>query len=67
YELTLPAHLRKLINSPKTDQEKQVIANLPEAIVEAAKSKNKYPLDPFKTLVYHYKKDDWQSWAYVLF
>jgi hypothetical protein len=46
YELTLPAHLRKLINAPKTDQEREVIANLPPAIVEAAKSKNKYPLDP---------------------
>ena len=66
YELTLPAHLRKLINAPKTDQEREVIANLPPAIVEAAKSKNKYPLDPIKTLVYHYKKDDWQSWAYPM-
>jgi hypothetical protein len=66
YELILPATLRKLINTPKNDAEKQVIAQLPDQIIEAAKSKKKYPLDPSRTFVYHYKKDDWQTWAYPM-
>ena len=66
YELLLPAQLRKTINSPKTEQEKQIVANLPAAIIEAAKSKKPYPLDPEKVQVFHYKKDDWQSWAFPM-
>jgi hypothetical protein len=66
YELILPAALRKTINSPKTESEKQVISTLPSAIIEAAKTRKPYPLDPSKTLVFHYKKDDWQAWAYPM-
>ena len=66
YELTLPAGIRKTINSPKNENEKNIIANLPPAIVEAAKGRKPYPLDPDKTIVYHYKKDDWQTWAYPM-
>jgi hypothetical protein len=66
YELILPSLLRKLVNNPKTDSEKAVVAGLPAAILEAAKSKKPYPLDPDKTLVFHYKKDDWQAWAYPM-
>lgn len=66
YELILPANLRKTINSPKTIQEQNIVANLPEAIIEAAKTKKPYPLDPNKVQVFHYKKDDWQSWAFPM-
>ena len=66
YELQLPAQLRKLINNPKTDAEKKVVAGLPPQIIAAAKSRLPYPLDVNKTLVYHYKKDDWQSWAFPM-
>ncbi len=66
YQLSLPAHLRKLINSPKTDADKQIIADLPEAIILAAKEKKPFHLNPEKTIVYHYKKDDWQSFAYPM-
>ena len=66
YELQLPPSLRRIINSPKTDAEKAIVLALPEEIVEAAKAKKPYPLDPNKTLVFHYKKDDWQSWAYPM-
>jgi hypothetical protein len=62
----LPASLRKLINNPKTENEKRVIDSLPQQIIEAAKNKKPYPLDPDKTLVFHYKKDDWQAWAYPM-
>lgn len=63
YTITLPASLRKIINSPKNDAEKAIISQLPPAIVEAARNKKSYPLDPSKTLVFHYKKDDWKTWA----
>jgi hypothetical protein len=66
YELQLPASLRKVINTPKTDAEKQIVASLPLEIIQAAKSKKPYSLDPNKTLVFHYKKDDWQAWAYPM-
>jgi hypothetical protein len=66
YEITLPANLRKIINAPKTEAEKSIISTLPSAIIEAAKTKKAYPLDPSKTLVFHYKKDDWQTWAYPM-
>lgn len=66
YELSIPAGLRKIISSPKTDNEKLIISGLPSQIIEAAKTKKPYPLDPQKTLVFHYKKDDWQSWAYPM-
>jgi hypothetical protein len=66
YQLILPGELRKLVNAPKTDAEKAVVAALPSQILEAAKSRLPYPLDPNKTLVFHYKKDDWQAWAYPM-
>jgi hypothetical protein len=66
YELQIPSTLKRIINSPKTDAERVVIESLPPEIIEAAKTKKNYPLNPDKTLVFHYKKDDWQSWAYPM-
>ena len=66
YELIIPASLRRTINAPKTDSEKLIILGLPDQILQAAKNKKAYPLDVQKTLVFHYKKDDWQSWAYPM-
>lgn len=66
YQLILPAQLRKFVNNPKSDAEKAVVASLPSQILDAAKSRVPYPLDPEKTLVFHYKKDDWQSWAFPM-
>ncbi|MAR20530.1 MAG: hypothetical protein CMD25_00465 [Flavobacteriales bacterium] len=66
YELILPASLRKTINSPKSEAEKQVVAQLPDEILEAAKSRKNYPLNPQKVRVFHYKKDDWQRWAFPM-
>jgi len=66
YTITIPAGLRKLINAPKNDNEKLIVSQLPSAIIEAAKDKKPYPLDPNKTLVFHYKKDDWKTWAYPM-
>lgn len=66
YGVVLPGHLRKLINSPKNDAEKLIVEQLPLDILEAAKTRKPYMLNPDKTIVYHYKKDDWQVWAYPM-
>ena len=66
FEISLPSPIRKAILAPKTDIERQIVASLPLTIIEAAKQKKGYALDPSKTLVFHYKKDDWQSWAYPM-
>lgn len=66
YSLALPSALRKIINNPKTEQDKKIVDSLPVSIVQAAKSKKPYPLDSDKVMVYHYKKDDWQIWAYPM-
>ena len=66
YQLVLPAQLRKIINNPKTEADKKIIAGLPPSIIEAAKTRLPYDLDDDKTLVFHYKKDDWQSWAFPM-
>lgn len=66
YSLIVPPHLRKIINSPKTPQDLEIVNKLPPQIIEAAKTKKPYPLDADKTSVFHYKKDDWQIWAYPI-
>ena len=66
YSLIVPPHLRKIINSPKTPQDLEIVNRLPPQIIEAAKTKKPYPLDPDKTMVFNYKKDDWQIWAYPI-
>ena len=66
YGVTLPSNLRRTINAPKNDAEKNIISQLPQDILEAAKTKKPYVLNPDKVLVFHYKKDDWQVWAYPM-
>lgn len=66
YSIIIPAHLRKMIKSPKTDAERAIIEQLPESIIEAASTRKPYVLDPNKSMVFHYKKDDWQAWAYPI-
>jgi len=66
YSINLPATLRKTINSPKNDAERKIIEQLPQPIIDAAKTRKPYLLDIEKTLVFHYKKDDWKTWAYPM-
>jgi hypothetical protein len=66
YSIVIPGSLRKIINSPKNDAERKIVDQLPSAIIDAAKTKKPYLLDPDKTLVFHYKKDDWKTWAYPM-
>lgn len=66
YGVILPPHLRKIITNPKNIAEQEIVAQLPQEIIEASKTKKPYILDSNKTLVFHYKKDDWQVWAYPM-
>lgn len=66
YGVMLPANLKRTINAPKNEAEINIVNQLPLDILEAAKTKKPYILNPDKTLVFHYKKDDWQTWAYPM-
>ncbi len=66
YGLVLPHDVRRTINSPRTPEEREIVASLPHDIKSAAKQNRAYPLDADKLIVYHYKKDDWNKWAYPM-
>lgn len=66
YSIVLPTYLRKTIKTPKSEAERAIVSQLPQSIIDAAETKKPYLLDPNKTLVFHYKKDDWQAWAYPI-
>jgi hypothetical protein len=66
YEIKLPAKLRKTINNPKNEAEQLIVNGLPQVIKDSAKTAKGVMLDPSKTLVFHYKKDDWQTWAFPM-
>jgi len=66
FSISLPEKMRKIINNPKTPEEQAIVAQLPDSLIEAAKTKKPYILDPGKTMVFHYKKDDWQVWSFPI-
>jgi len=66
YMMNIPTKLRRMINNPKGAEQKELVSKLPSEVVQAAKRKNGFILPPNKTSVFHYKKDDWQSWAYPM-
>lgn len=66
YVISLPNGLVNLIKAPKTDAQKTIISMLPSEIRQAVSSTKKVPLPKDKTKVYHYKKDDWQDWAFPI-
>lgn len=63
YGLVLSAQVRQTIIAPKTEEEKAIVARLPEDIKLAAMNNKPYILDPAKTVMLCYKKDDWKTFA----
>ena len=59
--------LRNSIQHPKTDAEKDLVKELPAEIVKAVKDPRNnstlLPLDPERTFIDYYKKDDWEDWG----
>jgi hypothetical protein len=66
YTITIPGELRNIILAPRDPFDKMIVAQIPADILNAAKTAKPYPLPPDKTRVFHYKKDDWQLFAYPL-
>lgn len=64
YTLRVPNFIITSIRTPKTPTEKQMVADLPEFIRGPIQRGEKFiTLDNDKLSVYHYMKDDWQTWA----
>ena len=64
YAIKIPSNLRRKIAHPKDEAERKLVLTLPKEIIQAAKDgKSVVPLDSEKLRVFHYKKDDWQTWA----
>ena len=63
FAIVIPASLISIILSPRNKEEKELVAKLPDEIKQAARSRQGVILDPEKTLMFYYKKDDWAEWA----
>ena len=63
YSIKFSSKVRRQITNPKSEEEKQIIQKLPADIVAAVKESRPYILDKNRTIVYHFKKDDWNPWA----
>jgi hypothetical protein len=64
YALKLPQLLKDVINTPGTDVEKTLVAQLPEYIKAKIKNGDSHIiLDSDNIIAKFYKKDDWQVWA----
>ena len=67
YYMTLPTGLKQKITARVTKKEEQeVYDSLPEPVKKAIENGGIYILPEDKTLVFHYKKDDWLPWAYPM-
>ena len=63
YAINLPWSMRQTIKNPKTEEEKEIVRQLPANIKRAAQESKPVILDPQKSCAYFYKKDDWASFA----
>ena len=64
YAFSLPDSLVAQILKPKDKIERDLVAQIPDYILTAVRKGQKdIVLDPHKTSVYFYKKDDWEMWA----
>lgn len=66
YALKLSKILQDKFNAnySSSEIEKQLLSDVPKDLREQIRSKNSFiELDSSKVRVFHYRKDDWQSWA----
>lgn len=66
YGVKLPRNLARLINSPKTEEERALVKELPDEVKQAAKTNKLVIIPSDKVSTYYYKKDDWQAWAFPM-
>lgn len=67
YAIEIPRTLNP-INMTEAEQNKfkELIADLPSDIKKAIQSNDPILLNEDNTIVYNYKKDDWQQWSYPI-
>lgn len=64
YGVKMSSDLIKTIKFPKDDAERKIVEQLPKEIIEAASTAEQiYLLNKERTIVYHFKKDDWAPWG----
>ena len=64
YKLKISDLIKNLATKSHDPEHKQIMKTLPPDIAEAIRKGKKFiPLDPEKTSVFFYKKDDWLVWA----
>lgn len=64
YGLKIPKDVAAKVKSPQNDIEKQMVAEMAPEIVNAIRrGVTEIPLDEARVSVYHYRKNDWESWG----
>ena len=64
FAVRIPPAIHKKIKNPKGKNEVALVAMLPDNIVSAVRAgEASIPLDPNKTCVFYYKRDDWLAWG----
>jgi len=62
YVIEVPVTLRNVLTNPNINQQ-SLVNEVPKEIIDSLNKGKPIALDADNTLVYHYKKDDWQLWA----
>ncbi len=62
YAFKMPKNIMAALNT-QSEETKDVLKNIPAEIRDAIIKGTSYPLPEDSTLVFHYKKDDWENWA----
>ena len=64
YGVSISPSLVLRIKAPRTDTDRELIAKTPASIINSIRQgKRVIPLDMSKTVIGHYKKDDYELWA----
>jgi hypothetical protein len=64
YFFTVPKSLNAFVQKNKgTAEFKELMAQLPEEVRKAMETNSAVKLPSEKTFVYHYRRDDWETWA----
>ena len=64
YGIKIPEHVKSKFKMMKASERTEILKTVPEDLANALKSgKDFYKLPRDQVEVYHYKKDDWDSWA----
>lgn len=66
YSINVPLNIQNLIKNPKGKAEQEVVNKIPDEIKQAALLNKPIKLPSDKIRVFHYKKDDWQEWAFPI-